>query len=458
MTFENRNYAFSRALVEELALAGLRHVCICPGSRSSPLAEAFADDGRVQKWFHLDERSAAFFALGIGRGTGMPAAVVSSSGTAAANFYPAVIEAAQSRTPLLVITADRPPELVGWGAPQTMDQTRLYGPYAKWSTSLPVPEPTAELARYVRLVGSRAVATACESPAGPVHLDLAFREPLAPAVVKADQRAADGDASPEAWFGRADGRAYASVMGANRALDPGALEELGREMASAKRGVIVCGWQRDPALPGAVTTLAERLQWPVLADPLSQVRTHAGSSPAVMDAYDLFLREPALADDLRPDVVLRIGAPPTSKPLSLYLERHRDARHILLAPDGWEDPSHLSTDVVRGDPSAVCRALASHGAVADEAWLGRWRTANDAARRVVGEEMGAMEGIFEGRVFEELGHLLPPGEGLFPNPLDGAIDAEQETWERRKKREHREALLKAVLPFLTPKRDEGGSR
>ena len=164
----NRNFAFSQAFIEELARSGLRHACICPGSRSTPLIMSLAQEPHIKTWVHLDERSAAYFAVGISRALNEPVAIISTSGTAAANFFPAVIEAHYSQIPLLVVTADRPPELWEWGANQTVDQNRIYGNHSKWSVNVASPEVTPDLLRYVRELACRVFATAIRSPAGPV--------------------------------------------------------------------------------------------------------------------------------------------------------------------------------------------------------------------------------------------------------------------------------------------------
>ncbi|HYB84049.1 MAG TPA: 2-succinyl-5-enolpyruvyl-6-hydroxy-3-cyclohexene-1-carboxylic-acid synthase, partial [archaeon] len=182
----NRNYAFSQAFVEELAKSGLHHACLCPGSRSTPLVISLAEERRIKAWVHLDERSAAYFAVGMSRALNEPVAVISTSGTAAANFFPAVIEARYSHIPLLIITADRPPELWEWGANQTIDQSRMYGNHSKWSVNLASPEVTTDLLRYVRELTCRALATAIQAPAGPVHINFPFGEPLVPREVPAD--------------------------------------------------------------------------------------------------------------------------------------------------------------------------------------------------------------------------------------------------------------------------------
>ncbi len=432
MAFENRNYAFAGALVEELARSGLRHVCVCPGSRSTPVAISFARERRIRKWHHLDERSASFFALGMAQALEEPVAVVCTSGTAGANFYPAVIEARYAAVPLILITADRPPELWEWGAPQTMDQTQLFGPHAKWSVAMPPPEATPELLRYVRMLGSRLYATSLASPAGPVHVNMPFREPLAPEEVPDDLRLATAEAAPESWQGRSDDRPFTQVSPGALSPQPADVDRLAAELRGVERGVVVCGPQRSPAFPPLVAAVASQLGYPVLADPLSQVRAGPHRRDVVVDSYDLFLRHRQLAEALEPQVVLRFGAVPTSKPLTTYLEQHRRARHVLVASEGWSDPSHLSAEVVHADPVLFCEALSQalrrgldgggspkatgtpqEGLGKPSGWLERWLGVGRLAREATDTQLHEMEELFEGKLFAELAPLLPNGAALF---------------------------------------------
>src|SRR5437763_12576066 len=268
-------YAYTDALIDELAQAGVRHACICPGSRSTPLALSLAYHAAITRWVHVDERSAAFFALGVGKASGTPVALVCTSGTAAANFLPAIVEARYGRLPLVVLTADRPPELRDNGAPQAIDQIHLYGGNVKWFVEMPLPDAAEPALRYVRATAARAVATAMEGPAGPVHLNLPFREPLQPPSPDflhhggAEPRRADADKSSCSPCLRGD---HHGVVAGPRVAPRETVADLARSLAATPRGLIVCGPQSDPALPAAVTRLAASLGYPVLADPLSGVR------------------------------------------------------------------------------------------------------------------------------------------------------------------------------------------
>jgi 2-succinyl-5-enolpyruvyl-6-hydroxy-3-cyclohexene-1-carboxylate synthase len=386
------------SFVDELAHAGIRHVCICPGSRSTPLAITLAQHPDIKVWMHLDERSAAYFGLGLARALRQPAALLATSGTAAANFLPAVVEAFYARVPLVVLTADRPHELRDRGAPQTIDQLRLYGEHVKWFFDLPEPDDALapEHVRLVRSIAARAVGTAQAEPAGPVHLNWPFREPL---VLGPRAAATEAPAHVEVHTGR---------LSSSDAL----IEKLSSDRAAISRGVIVCGPQDDPHLPAAVARLARRLGYPILADPLSGVRRGAHDRSFVVDAYDAFLRDPVTVEGLEPQIVVRLGAMPTSKPLMLYLQRYASARHVLVDPGGWRDPSGLATDVLHVDPVLLCDAL-SPGLSNSAEWAARWLLANSMTRRAISAHLETLDELFEGKVFSTLAELLPEGTLLF---------------------------------------------
>ncbi len=416
MPFENRNYAFTGAFVDELARSGLRHVCVCPGSRSSPLTISFARHATIKTWVHLDERSASFFALGIALALGEPVAVVCTSGTAAANFHPAVVEARYASVPLLVLTADRPPELSEWGANQTIDQVRMYGAHVKWSVSMPPPEVTASLMAFVRSTACRAYAIAAAAPHGPVHVNFPFRDPLDPAVVPGDVPPQVEQHGDEAWHGRAGGRPFVNAVDPEKRLVPADMQSLAAELAGIERGLIVCGPQPSPQLGPAVAALAQRLGFPILADPLSQVRCGPHDRSLVVDSYDTFLRDTDLAESLAPELILRLGAAPASRPLGQYLERRRAARHVLVdSGSGWSDPWHATSLRLDVGPVLFCTQLAA--AVADQrsnhAWSDRWRQVAQASRKAIRQEMDGLQELSEGKVFSELARLLPDDAILF---------------------------------------------
>ncbi|HKY97826.1 MAG TPA: 2-succinyl-5-enolpyruvyl-6-hydroxy-3-cyclohexene-1-carboxylic-acid synthase [Gemmatimonadaceae bacterium] len=396
---------YAAAFVEEMRRSGVRNVCVSPGSRSTPLALAIASNPELKTWIHIDERCSAFFALGIARASNEPVAIVCTSGTAAANFFPAIVEARSAGVPLLVLTADRPPELRDVGAAQTIDQNRLYGAHAKWFVEVALPEPSPGMKRYVRTLASRAVAVATESPAGPVHLNFPFREPLVPSSPDAIQ---DAEA-------RADGAPWVRVAKAQRELDSDSLRSLADRLARASKPLIVCGPQRDRSLGDSVTRLAQKIGAPVLADPLSQVRWGAHARDAIIDRYDAVLRHETTATALAPDLIIRIGGTPTSKALIQFIEKQTAASLVVIAESQWPDPSHLAEEMVRADARAACDQLADavRSSRSDETWLERWKQADRVARSALEQHACSVSEPFEGAALADVAAVLPDGAALF---------------------------------------------
>ncbi len=355
----NPTYAYAGAFVDELQRAGVRNVVICPGSRSTPLAMAFAAQAAIHVWMHVDERSAAYFGLGMAKQLRQPVALLCSSGTAAANFLPALVEATLTRVPLLVLTADRPHELRDNGAPQSIDQNRLFGTYAKWFVEVALPEATDAALRYIRTLAARASALTQASPAGPVHLNFPFREPLTPEPGSAQPLPQAAQRDLLAWQGRPDNRPYVEV----RDTPAGAPSEttiarLADMVRGARRGLIVVGPLDTPSLAAPLLRLAQRLGYPVLADPLSQLRCGDHDQRMILSSYDAFLRHAAFVDRAQPELVLRFGAMPTSKPLLLYLQRYAHCPLVVIdGHDGWEEPTQLASDLIHADPAALCQNL-----------------------------------------------------------------------------------------------------
>jgi 2-succinyl-5-enolpyruvyl-6-hydroxy-3-cyclohexene-1-carboxylate synthase len=407
-------HALVRAFVDELARSGVAHVCACPGSRSTPLIVSLRRHPGVRLWMHLDERSAAFFAVGMAKASGRPVALLSTSGTAAVNFAPAVVEAWHARVPLVVLTADRPPELRDIGALQTIDQVRLYGSHVKWFVDMSLPETSADAVRYARAVACRAVAIAgADGAPGPVHLNVPLREPLMPPPA-----AAVDDVAPRA----APAPPYVDAAPVIPRPAGTEIVRLAHALRATRRGVVVCGPQDDRRLAAAVAALAGTLQFPILADALSGTRCGPHHSSLVVDSYDLFLRDGATATELRPELILRFGAAPVSKPLLAYLERQRACRHVLADPGlprRWPDPTLTATDAIAADPTALCTDLletlrtAEPPAHAPSKWLERWVEVAQRARAALNERLDAEPDLSEPAVFGELAGLVPAGTTVF---------------------------------------------
>lgn len=406
-------FAFVGAFVDELARAGVRHVCIAPGSRSTPLALTIAEHPRLQSWMHLDERSGAFFALGMARALREPVALVCTSGTAAANFFPAVVEANAAGVPLIVLTADRPPELREVGAGQTIDQNQLYGEHAKWFVEVALPEATPGMLRYARNLAARAAATSLSVPAGPVHLNFPFREPLVPVAFDAP-----ADLSPEgllAWNGRADDRPWVAAANGSMIVDNATIDRLASELRDAKRPLIICGPQPDDDLAAPLGELARALGAPLLADPLSQLRWGSHDRTTLIDRYDAILRHPATADTLGPDLIVRIGALPTSKALFQWIEKQASARLVVVDPARWPDPSLRADQMIQADPRRLCEALlpAISKHTRDSDWLKRWESANDVTGGALVQYSSSLSEAFEGAALAEIVACLPNRATLF---------------------------------------------
>jgi 2-succinyl-5-enolpyruvyl-6-hydroxy-3-cyclohexene-1-carboxylate synthase len=413
---ENATYTYIGAFIDELVRSGARHLCLCPGSRSTPLAISAARHPGMKVWTLIDERSAAFFALGLAKTMRAPVAILSTSGTAAANFLPAVVEARYGRVPLIVLTADRPHELRDSGAPQTIDQIRLYGNHAKWFVDVALPEATTRQLRYVRTMAAQAAAAAREAPAGPVHLNFPLREPLVP-VAAPDELPPLENRAMSAWEGRGASRPYAAAHGSLSVPPADLVSGLAREFSGQQRGLIVCGPHDDPALPATVGRLAAVLGYPVLADPLSQVRCGPHDRRYVIDSYDPLLRIDELVSQLAPDVILRFGGVPASKPLNQYLAVHAGARHIVVdGGGGWNDPARLASTFIHADPALLCEALAKAldaKAPPAIAWVALWRRLSSRARGAIQQRLQEVDEPFEGKVFAELSEMLPDGSIVY---------------------------------------------
>ncbi|GAA0594966.1 2-succinyl-5-enolpyruvyl-6-hydroxy-3-cyclohexene-1-carboxylic-acid synthase [Streptomyces crystallinus] len=383
---------FAATLVDEWVRFGVTDAVVSPGSRSTPLALALAADGRLRLHIRLDERSAGFFALGLARRTGRVPLVLTTSGTAAAELHPAVAEADLGGVPMLVCTADRPPELQQVAAPQTMRQPGLYGSAVRWAADLPVPEPGQGV--YWRSLAARAAAEAGYGPAGPgpVHLNLAFRDPLV---------AAPGPLPPA----RATGPWHRVARGV-ATPPPEAVRDLAAR--AGERGVIVAG--SGAGAPEAVRALADALGWPLLADPRSGARTPHGATVAAADAI---LRAPAARERLRPTTVLHLGERWASRVMADWLAQPA-VEHLSVDPDWrWRDPQRTTDTLLRTDPTTLCRAVAE--AVPDAAppaWRAAWAAAEAAAQRAMDQVLNSYGDWTEPRVARQLWAALPSHTAL----------------------------------------------
>lgn len=364
MHLTNETFAPLEVMVDEFVRAGLAHAVISPGSRNAPIAYAIADRPEIRQWSVLDERQAGFFALGMARSIGGPVILSCTSGTAAANLHPAVIEADHAGIPLIVLTADRPAELRDNGAGQTIDQIKLYGGSVRWFVEAGSHQVSDQTLRHFRQLGSRAVDAATGLNPGPVHINLPLREPLRP--VEADLDHIAGTPGAE---GRAGGGRWSQSLSTLAAE-----ENLPDALAAAERPVFVVGEQNIMGFAASLAELAGRAGVPVLADPLSQLRRgELAEIATIVTGYDLILRSDTVKSQLEPDLVVRFGELPTSKSLRAWLAGHR-CRQIVIDPRGRQlDPTRSATDHWQVDVAAtVGAALAVAAPAAHPSWRSTW--------------------------------------------------------------------------------------
>ncbi len=383
MTAPNRNTLWARAMVDELVASGVDAVVVSPGSRSTPLTMAADRHEELHCFSQLDERSAAYFALGRARRTGRVTPLICTSGTAAANYHPAVMEADRARVPLLALTADRPPELRTSGANQTADQEKLYGDSVRLYADLPEPAAADRALRSLRTTVDRAVAVAEGADPGPVHLNVPFAKPLEPTPVSGD---VPDDLDPIAATGRSG--PFVDVTPGTPEPDDAGLRELAAAL-EAERGVIVAGPADPPGLDSeAVTALSHATGYPILADPLSGLRFggHTRVAP-VLGAYDAYLSGAVAGPDETqrgwddPTVVLRLGASPTSKRLRRYLAATDADQHVVDPTGRWREAAFTATNLVVAEPSRLCARLSRliGGGGGDPAWREQWLRAERIA-------------------------------------------------------------------------------
>ena len=400
LDFRTANSLWGSVLAESLYRCGLRHAVISPGSRSTPLTLAFAAHAGIEKVPVLDERSAAFFALGLAKAQGRPVALVCTSGTAGANYFPAVIEAQESGVSLLVITADRPPEMRECASGQTIDQQKLFGGHVNFHHELAVPEASLPQLRYLRQTLAHAYARALGAPAGPVHLNAPFRDPLVP----------EPGAAPTGLATACDWEAFFSEVGAAAPVECWTPPP---PLPSAVHGIIVAG----PAQPadaadyaGCVRDIARRLGWPVLADGLSPLRNHAMDGTLLVTTYDTILRQPAAAERLRPERVLCLGGWPTSKVLRAWLQAS-DAPTLLVGEGpANRDALHGRTTHLRCSLRWFAEQLPESADLNGYAQL--WPSLEKKARAGLDAALEGMTTMFEGRAAWLLARHLPPGTPL----------------------------------------------
>lgn len=378
---------YVHTIVQTLVQAGVQDVVISPGSRSTPLAYAFSQTKEIQQYIQIDERSAGYLALGISKAKQRPVVLLCTSGTAAANYFPAIVEAHYARIPLIVVTADRPHELREVGAPQAIDQIQLYGQHVKWSVDFPLADNHLETLPFIERHTSRALSVAQSAPRGPVHINVPFREPL---LLDFTYKTKESS-----YQGSAHGEVVATTIS----------EQLFKEaVTNTKRGIFIVGELQGDVDFEAFWTFAQATKWPVLVDPLSQLRTSIpdGCKDLVIDQYDALLKSEIFKQAMVPEVVIRFGPQPISKPLSLFLKSIAPKIYITIDEDPlFRDSLGVVTHHIQSAPQALWKPIEM---IHSSEILAGWVRGNEIATKHISAyiEQQNDEGAFAGLLFNEL--------------------------------------------------------
>ncbi|WP_243300135.1 2-succinyl-5-enolpyruvyl-6-hydroxy-3-cyclohexene-1-carboxylic-acid synthase [Bacillus litorisediminis] len=390
---------YVKTIVESLHEAGVRDAVISPGSRSTPLAYLLAEHPDIQTHVVIDERSAAFFAMGMAKKSSHPVVLLCTSGTATANYYPAIVEAKYGRVPLIVLTADRPHELREVGAPQAIDQTNLYGKHVKWFIDLPQPTNQSNTISYLRQTCYKAFDLAQQSPKGPVHLNVPLPEPLIPELpveFSLDQPRKSSEI----------GRTYPTSS---------MISELTSLLNSGQNGLMIAGEMGDKQAADWLLDLSATYQIPILADPLSQLRTNGDSSVStIIDSYDTFLRFEELRKQVKPDFVIRFGSMPVSKSLSQFLQGLEDIRFIVIDEGGHRDPIYKATDSWFVNESLLIKEILQNRPAPQEhsKWAEKWIKLNQQTRMLI-EQKSPLLQWNEGKAVHKILNYLPDDSLLY---------------------------------------------
>ncbi|GEL77919.1 2-succinyl-5-enolpyruvyl-6-hydroxy-3-cyclohexene-1-carboxylic-acid synthase [Tenuibacillus multivorans] len=372
MNMGERTYYVSH-FIDELYLNGLENVVISPGSRSTPLAMTFSEHPSINEWIHFDERSSAFFALGMAKRTKKPVALVCTSGTAAANYYPAIVEAYYSRVPLIVLTSDRPHELRDNGAPQAIDQIKMYGDYTKYFHEMAIPEDSEQMIKYARRQASRAYAIANHPNQGVVQLNFPFRDPLIP------------DLTLDNLWGE-HSQSYVNHITGQEQITSSQINTVMDLIKDKKRGLLICGELKTHEERDLILQLAEKWQIPIFADVLSNLRKNANTNEYVISSYDALLKQEDTRNRVEADFVIRFGSMPVSKPYTQWLTKTKPEIHIVIDENqGYREPTNIESTMVFSNPATFLKQLLDSDVQPsiDSGWHEQWTKADQLAQEII---------------------------------------------------------------------------
>lgn len=409
----NRNTLWTETFAEELVNLGIRYACISPGSRNTPLTLAFASNKNIKSFLLIDERSCGFFGLGLAKATKNPVVLVSTSGTATAEFYPAIIEAYQQRVPLIICTADRPPELLDCGANQTINQDNLYRNHILWYFNVGVPEPTAERLKHIKSIARRAYAETNIINKGPVHLNFPFRKPFEP-FIHTDE--INEDILNEAK--KTDTESFSEIKSNSRknSVSP-ELSQIVKMLRGGKKTLFIVGPNNEnPEFIDKCIELSLYLGIPILADGASQLRNGSHNKENVLINFEGYLRSSVYSQFLQPDLILHFGRTITSKGLEGFLESCNAARYLVNEFGDWYDPSNKSLAALSFKPELFCEILLSElrdkELKINEEWLELFRDAERTAENLKTSIIHQAAFPFEGRIVNETISLIPDNSAL----------------------------------------------
>ncbi len=384
-------------MVASLVQAGVENVVVSPGSRSTPLAYAVASTKEVNMYRQVDERSAAFFALGLAKATAKPVVLLCTSGTAAANYFPAIVEASYARVPLIVLTADRPHELREVGAPQAINQLNLYGSHVKWNVDFPLADGADPTLPLIERHLARAVAIATSAPFGPVHINVPFREPL---LIDLQNEL------PTVTFKHSSMGQLTPTL-ANQ-------QELSSILQLTKRGFIIIGELALGTDLSIVWEFVRQLKWPVLVESLSNMRASVPEDclPYIVTTYDAIMKSEDFKALVQPDTVLRIGAQPVSKFIMQFITKSQPNAYVIIDEDPmFRDATGVSTHFIHATIGQWLTQLAINDTALEETYLAKWQNANELASISI-EQYSEVEKD-EGAIVSRLLKMIPDGSDIF---------------------------------------------
>ncbi|MBF2057608.1 MAG: 2-succinyl-5-enolpyruvyl-6-hydroxy-3-cyclohexene-1-carboxylic-acid synthase [Cyanobacterium sp. T60_A2020_053] len=408
INFNNINTVWSSIIVDTLAQLGVKNAVISPGSRSTALTIAFAQEKRIKTIPILDERSASFMALGMAKKANLPSILVCTSGTAGANFYPAIIEAKYSYIPLIILTADRPPELRECHGGQTINQVNLYGNYPNWQVELSLPSIDLQRLNYLRQIIINGWEKSQFPVKGVVHFNIPFREPLAPLPLLNLSR-----------------EKQTEIINNNQILTPFEIaqknylispSEYYQQWQKYERGIIIAGIDSPPSSQlycQAIKEMRRALSFPVLAEALSPVRNYSNLNPEVITTYDFILRQENIADELIPQVVILIGEYPTGKILRQWLQKHQILTYIITPHDDNLEALHNPTIHLRCDMADLIPTLTSLTPKNDNLYNQKWAKFHQEMLDNINQKLANSVHLFEGKISWLLSQYLPAKTNIF---------------------------------------------